>query len=65
MAQTLSVKCPTCSAKVPWTEASRYRPFCSERCRTADLGDWAAERHRIDGGPVDDPAPSDPETGER
>jgi uncharacterized protein len=47
---------------VPWIEASRFRPFCSERCRMTDLGDWAAERHRIageapgegpDGGPAD------------
>jgi uncharacterized protein len=58
------VKCPTCSTPVAWTEASRFRPFCSERCRTMDLGDWAAERHRIAGealgeGPDADQAPAE------
>ena len=26
---------------------SKWRPFCSERCKTIDLGAWAAERYRI------------------
>jgi endogenous inhibitor of DNA gyrase (YacG/DUF329 family) len=54
---TKTVACPVCSAAVPWTEASSFRPFCSERCRMIDLGDWAAERHVIPGSPVD---PTDP-----
>lgn len=41
------VKCPTCAKPVPWTPDSRYRPFCSERCRQIDLGAWAAERYRV------------------
>jgi endogenous inhibitor of DNA gyrase (YacG/DUF329 family) len=41
------VKCPTCSQRVEWSEASKFRPFCSERCKTIDLGAWAAERYRI------------------
>ncbi|HID21465.1 MAG TPA: DNA gyrase inhibitor YacG [Planctomycetaceae bacterium] len=24
-----------------------YAPFCSQRCRTIDLGRWLAERYRI------------------
>jgi len=51
----VQVKCPACGAPVPWTESSRFRPFCSERCRIMDLGAWAAERHRIAGGPADGP----------
>lgn len=43
------VPCPVCHAPVEWTAASRFRPFCSERCKTLDLGDWAAERHVISG----------------
>lgn len=46
-----SVPCPTCGKPVPWEPASRWRPFCSERCRFLDLGDWLDERHRI---PADD-----------
>lgn len=41
------VSCPTCGTSVEWTEASRHRPFCSERCKTNDLGAWAAERYRV------------------
>lgn len=24
-----------------------WRPFCSERCRLIDLGNWAAENYRV------------------
>lgn len=41
------VKCPQCKADVPWTPESKWRPFCSERCKTIDLGAWASERYRI------------------
>jgi endogenous inhibitor of DNA gyrase (YacG/DUF329 family) len=41
------VSCPRCGARVPWGPSSRYRPFCSERCRTVDLGAWATERYRV------------------
>jgi uncharacterized protein len=44
------VRCPTCSRSVEWTEASRWKPFCSERCKLIDLGAWAAEQHVIPGG---------------
>jgi len=43
------VSCPACGSPVAWTEASRWRPFCSQRCKLLDLGDWAAERHVIPG----------------
>jgi hypothetical protein len=40
----------------PYCAANPWRPFCSERCRLIDLGDWAAEKYRVPdkGGP---PAP--------
>jgi hypothetical protein len=43
------VRCPTCDRPVEWTEASRWRPFCSERCKLIDLGAWAAEKNAIPG----------------
>ncbi|MGD9943081.1 MAG: DNA gyrase inhibitor YacG [Burkholderiaceae bacterium] len=52
----VKVDCPTCGKKVPFTPASRWRPFCSERCKTVDLGAWAAERYRIAGETSDDGA---------
>jgi endogenous inhibitor of DNA gyrase (YacG/DUF329 family) len=42
------VKCPQCKADVPWTPESKWRPFCSERCKLIDLGAWASERYRIE-----------------
>jgi len=44
-----TVKCPTCDKKVVWEDESLWRPFCSERCRLIDLGEWASESHRIAG----------------
>ncbi len=44
------VDCPTCASKVEWTEANKYRPFCSERCKQIDLGAWAEEKYKIAGG---------------
>ena len=46
------VKCPTCQKNVEWIEKSRFRPFCSERCRLIDLGDWADEKHAIPAEPL-------------
>lgn len=43
------VRCPVCDKKVEWSEASPWRPFCSQRCRTIDLGDWLSEKHRVPG----------------
>jgi len=28
-------------------EASRFRPFCSARCKTDDLGAWESEAYRV------------------
>lgn len=49
----MEVKCPTCEKMVPWTKESEFKPFCCERCRLIDLGQWASEEHRIPGTPQD------------
>ena len=41
------VNCPRCGTATPWSEANAYRPFCSERCKLIDLGQWATEGYRI------------------
>lgn len=46
------VCCPTCKKPVIWTQEQVYKPFCSERCRLIDLGDWATEAHKIPGDPL-------------
>ena len=48
------VKCPTCQKQVEWNSTSTYRPFCSDRCRLIDLGEWASEKHAI----PDEPLPT-------
>lgn len=42
-----TVKCPQCRTAVEWVPESRWRPFCSERCRQLDLGAWASEAYRV------------------
>lgn len=49
---TRAVKCPTCRQETPW-QGNPHRPFCSARCRTIDLGSWAAESYRIPAERVD------------
>jgi endogenous inhibitor of DNA gyrase (YacG/DUF329 family) len=49
------VACPTCGRPVAWTPESRWRPFCSERCKLIDLGEWFSEERRIPGEPADLP----------
>jgi len=44
-----TVKCPTCHKEIPWDNTSLFKPFCSERCKLIDLGDWASEKHAIAG----------------
>lgn len=44
--KTLEVSCPGCGKKTPY-EDNPHRPFCSERCRLVDLGQWADGEYRI------------------
>ena len=55
----VKVDCPTCGRKADFSPANRWRPFCSERCKTADLGAWATEAYKIAGDVRDDAASSD------
>ena len=56
-----TVACPSCGREVKFVPASRWRPFCSQRCKSLDLGAWAAERYRIAGAMHEEP----PEVDER
>lgn len=51
------VTCPTCAKPVQWRPENRFRPFCSERCKLIDLGEWANEGYKV-------PAESDPMSDE-
>ena len=39
------MKCPICKKEVKFGDAEF--PFCSERCRVLDLGNWASEKYVI------------------
>ena len=41
------VKCPYCGKETVFSAENIFRPFCSERCRLLDLGQWADEKFRI------------------
>lgn len=47
-----SIVCPTCGKNDTWQKDNLYRPFCSERCRLIDLGEWAKENYKV---PTEDP----------
>ena len=39
------MKCPICKKDVALGDP--YMPFCGERCKLIDLGNWAAEKYVI------------------
>lgn len=41
------VACPNCKKLSEYSPKNPFRPFCSERCKMIDLGDWANESYRI------------------
>jgi endogenous inhibitor of DNA gyrase (YacG/DUF329 family) len=42
----MKFKCPICR-KPTDSEADRDFPFCSDRCRQTDLGNWATEKYKV------------------
>jgi len=46
------VTCPTCKKSVLWIAEQKFKPFCSERCKLIDLGEWAMDEKRIPGEPL-------------
>jgi len=51
--EILKLACPSCKKTVLWNDDFPFRPFCSDRCRLIDLGEWASENHKIAGSLVD------------
>lgn len=47
------ITCPTCGKSNTWQLENTFRPFCSDRCKLIDLGEWASESRKIPGEPVD------------
>jgi endogenous inhibitor of DNA gyrase (YacG/DUF329 family) len=56
-----TTRCPTCNATIEHTDADGLllqrpscAPFCSDRCKMADLGLWLAGVHAIPTDEIDD-----------
>ncbi len=47
---------------VVWSPENKYRPFCSERCKMIDLGQWATEAYRVPQAESPDPGEEKPDT---
>ena len=50
--KTDTITCPTCNKPNTWQPDNAFRPFCSDRCKLIDLGEWAEEGRRIPGEPA-------------
>jgi uncharacterized protein len=42
----MKIKCPRCGKETEMKE-NPFRPFCSERCKAIDLGNWVSGTYRI------------------
>ena len=58
---TRKIHCPQCHAELVWNPENPYRPFCSERCKLIDFGQWANEGYRIPQAERDDGTQEDDE----
>ncbi len=56
--------CPICKTPTDSVTHPDF-PFCSERCRLLDLGNWASERYVISEPMADEASPEKPDPDER
>ena len=42
----MKIKCPRCGKETEM-EGNPFRPFCGERCKVVDLGNWISGAYRI------------------
>lgn len=54
--------CPVCHEKTNVSTSNPHRPFCSERCKIIDLGNWASESYTIPISEQSQPEDYDPDT---
>lgn len=53
-------RCPICK-KPTDSEKGKEFPFCSERCRVIDLGNWSSEKYKVTGPALDESEPENPQ----
>ena len=60
-------RCPICREPTD-SQASADFPFCSERCKLIDLGNWSSEKYKISEPVIDESAaeelPEEPRRGD-
>ncbi|MAZ47620.1 MAG: DNA gyrase inhibitor YacG [Halobacteriovoraceae bacterium] len=44
----LEVKCPNCKTNFNYYD-SEFRPFCCEKCKMIDMGQWLTEGYKVSG----------------
>jgi len=54
--QPKKIKCPQCGLFTFYSLENPVRPFCSERCKLIDLGEWASESYAVPVTPSPDAA---------
>ena len=42
------IKCPECGKPTEYSTTNEYRPFCSNRCKLIDLGEWIEGKYGIE-----------------
>jgi endogenous inhibitor of DNA gyrase (YacG/DUF329 family) len=47
------MRCPICEREFDPASPEAAKPFCSERCRTIDLGRWLGESYSLPERPID------------
>ena len=55
--------CPICRKKVQ--RDGEFMPFCSDRCREIDLGNWASEKYVVSEPLFDEEGDETPEPDKR
>jgi endogenous inhibitor of DNA gyrase (YacG/DUF329 family) len=46
-AMSLERPCPICKKPASLAKENLFRPFCSDRCRLIDLGEWASGSYAV------------------
>ena len=46
------ITCPNCGKHNTWQSENPFKPFCSDRCKLIDLGEWAYETRKIPGATI-------------
>jgi endogenous inhibitor of DNA gyrase (YacG/DUF329 family) len=59
----MKLKCPICKEPVDSATNAEF-PFCSDRCRERDLGNWAMEKYKVAVPMLDESEPEEIETNE-